>query len=344
MNKADLITPLFIIWILVIIGCICLLLVLPTFILSKVLRTHPGSLILMCCIFEFLYFYVGFLSISDILYQSDLINFDTFGYLIQTCNTLAFPFFCPTQKILFILLSSVSGTTLLILDCYNICLSLDIILIIKNPLYSPARRVKLYHLFSIVLPLIIVCPAQFFFNNNYVYFKEGNIHQKISYEGKIWGLVLVMLSLLMAGILFFVSYISLVISYLEIKKLVMKPKQRRNLRWKFMIYQIFALFYSLCLIIMDLCVMVLSIDVVDIKDYQMNSIFVSVIHSIIYFILAMFNYCDLYFLHRNFTCTTMRAWNSQIYIPRLQKYMCRTRQTTHAIHSKPCTDIFKPYS
>ena len=254
MNDDDLYYPTLIVWILQMIGMLCLLLAIPTFLISKVLRTHPGSLILMCCIVEFIYYYTGFLVLSATLNHFNKIDFDIIAILIPTINTLTFGIIQLNQKEIYIYLTAVTGTCVFILEAYNICLSLDIILIIRNPLYSPSRRVYLYHFCCIFFPLTIIFITSLMMNVEYIFDPHIDNNQT-----KYLGLALVIIGVIIATILFAVGSGTLIFSFHKIKKLVLESKQKRILLWKILIYQIFALIYSFCLMVLNISVILLTI-------------------------------------------------------------------------------------
>ena len=274
MNQDDLYYPMLIVWIIQITGMLCLLLAIPTFLISKVLRTHPGSLILMCCIVEFFYYYMGFLLMSATLYNFHKIDFDIFGILVPTIHTLTFGIIQlnPNGLQLYIFLTAVAGTSVLILDAYNICLSLDIILIIRNPFYSPSRRVYLYHFCSLIFPLTIIFPISLFMSIGYPFETGAKIPSKTRYLG----IIIVLIGLLMAASLVITSSGALIFSFHKIKKLVLKSKQKRMLLWKIVIYQIFALIYSTCLLVLNISIVILTINLTEGKEYELYIIAFSV--------------------------------------------------------------------
>ena len=275
MKEEDLNYPMLIAWIIQIAGMISLLLAIPTFLISKVLRAHPGSLILVCCIVEFFYYYMSFLLFAATLNHNQIIDFDVNAIIIPTIRTVTFHILDPNPngQELYVYFTSLTGTALLILESYNICLSLDILLIIRNPLYSPSRRVKLYHFCSLFFPLAIILPISILMN---LHSSVNSFNESISLRTKYLGFAIVFIGLIMAASLFIISCGTLIFSYIKIKKLVLNIKQKRILLWKIMIYQIFALVYSLCLIILNITIIIITIYGTETTEYMRNLLLVSV--------------------------------------------------------------------
>ena len=140
-------------------GMLFLLLAIPTF-LIKELRSHPGSLILACCLLEFsLYYYacfdyihifnrhVGKIFPFDLFqFYSDLIHISTARNIHLNENVV--------RAINHIFIQAI----LEIINLYYLCLSIDLVLIIRNPFYSPNKRVKIYHCVSLLIPICIMLP------------------------------------------------------------------------------------------------------------------------------------------------------------------------------------------
>ena len=143
---------------LAIVTIISLAIVILSFLAGKVLRAHPGLLIMAPCTAMLTAFYfLLFFNLQSLsknsphngIYYHDpfppickLIKFVTFGELnISEQGLMTF------YGILAVLLMDIGFL-------YFVFLSLDMILVIRNPFYSPARRSKYYHIFALALPLL----------------------------------------------------------------------------------------------------------------------------------------------------------------------------------------------
>ena len=150
---------------------ICLFLVIISFLFSKMLRTHSGSLIMMCCISEMLYFYGTCIRVSADLYYHGKLDFNIYKIIIQIYNiffTLGFGHM-QIHHLNNFLITFVS-TMIIISALYYICISVDLILIIRNPLYSPSRRIKIYHFCCLFVPLFFILPIHLVeMSNIYIY-------------------------------------------------------------------------------------------------------------------------------------------------------------------------------
>ena len=156
-------------WAIQLIGIISLFLVIWTFALSEVLRTHPGSLIMMYCIFEFSFYYLGFIQYSYDLYNKSFTYFNTMEFISNMIFILTFKLLHFSENELYGIIGASCFTLMAIVASYYICLSLDIIFIIRNPLYSPSRRLKLYHFYSIIFPFFTLFPLSIIRNCNYMH-------------------------------------------------------------------------------------------------------------------------------------------------------------------------------
>ena len=137
-----------------VLGILCLVFIIPTFLFWKVLRSHPGTIILTCCLIELAYCYGGLIIGLVNLYYMQLIDFNIIKFYDDLIQIFSFRKLNLTDSYLQIYLHSSYWLMLFMLDLYYICLSIDIILILRNPFYSPVRRLKIYNLFSLSLPIL----------------------------------------------------------------------------------------------------------------------------------------------------------------------------------------------
>ena len=152
--------PLFIIYVLGFVSIFCLLL---TFFSSKVLRSHPSNLIMCCCIAELAFTY----SIIMLYWQAftilDIEGLNTFYptfEIIEICTFGAIRMGDATFAYLFDLML---WFPLITAHIYYTCLSIDIILIIRNPFYPPERRDKKYHFAALTIPTITAITSTFMY-------------------------------------------------------------------------------------------------------------------------------------------------------------------------------------
>ena len=264
--------PMIAAWLIEIFGMICLLIVIPTFLISKTLRSHPGSIILSCCIIEFIYYYGGFICLTYGMYEIDYISFNIYDCFIPAIHYCTFGIISPTINSISNYVQMVCGIMIIWLEIYYICLSLDIILIIRNPLYSPIKRVKLYHITSISFTLLIIFPLELVTFLNPITEKEILSDTERLFVASI----LLTIALITTTILFVTSTGSLIFSYLKIKKLILNFKQKRNLLRKIMIYQIFAIIFSLCLLFCNVATLILMVNYKVVLKYMSFTAYLNV--------------------------------------------------------------------
>ena len=157
-------------WILQIIGMISLTLIIPTFLISKITRTHPGPLIMVCCFIELSFYYTGFFNYFYLLSTYQYFSFNIYTLFKHWAKIFSFGGISVTEEQIMCYVTAFDSTMLYILDIYNICLCLDILLTIRNPFYSSARRMKYYHIFSILIPLLVFFPNELYSASNiYIY-------------------------------------------------------------------------------------------------------------------------------------------------------------------------------
>ena len=136
-------------------GIVSVLFMLPTFLISKLLRAHPSKLILYCCIGELAYCYTAILLYFMYIYElSEGASFDLYemsSYVVTKCT-----FGVIHMSTIYItnMLNYINILSIMIVHMCYICLSLDLILIIRNPFYPAHRRMKIYSATSFLLPLI----------------------------------------------------------------------------------------------------------------------------------------------------------------------------------------------
>ena len=137
-------------------GIFCLLLVIPIFLLSKRLRSHPGSIILASCICELMLYYFVLVAYIDALNYTSIYEF-----CADSLNAFTYEYthISPQSLIHFSVLTI--GTLLQILYFYYFFLSLDLILLIRNPFYSPIKRLRIYHASSLIIPIFIIMPYNY---------------------------------------------------------------------------------------------------------------------------------------------------------------------------------------
>ena len=154
--NSSLITATKVTFILNIIGIISLIFLIPTFFISKVLRSHPGKIILYCCITELAFCYSLFIMYLRTFYLLDVISFDIYEYGSIVLNKCTFQIYNFSNENVYFsyILSFTLWLSLFIFHIYYTCLSLDLILIIRNPFYPPDRRIKIYHFCAIGIPLL----------------------------------------------------------------------------------------------------------------------------------------------------------------------------------------------
>ena len=151
-----------------------LLFAISLFYSTKVLRYHPGALILSICMAELAntYFYSIFY-LYDLdqhriqrIFIHEFFNYALYAFSLGSLN-LSEKYFNDIGYVFMYY----SGH---ILYCYLICFVVDIVLTIKNPFYSPSSRIKIYHISSIVSSTILWLPFELLdkCTNIYIYIKR----------------------------------------------------------------------------------------------------------------------------------------------------------------------------
>ena len=130
-----------------------------TILVSKKLRFHPGWIILGLCFSE-LYMYYG----SFWMMQRMLVDRGGFDLFLHIGNNIPLGISPP---LLFEITSCTVSAVLEVSMLYYMFISLDVVFLIRNPFYSPQRRVIMYHVVAIILPFITFLPIR--------YHDEGNI-------------------------------------------------------------------------------------------------------------------------------------------------------------------------
>ena len=153
------------------IGIFLLSLVVPSFTISRMLRSHPGSLILGISICEIIRYYeVFWLLLLLLLKKQDYGDgFDLFAQCAHLIDTLSLGFITLTSGDLVQIALSTLYISLRVMLCYYFFLAIDLILLLRNPFYSPGRRSLLYHLISILVPLCIFFPLYILTSKIYIY-------------------------------------------------------------------------------------------------------------------------------------------------------------------------------
>ena len=232
-----------------ILGLSALIIVIPTFLLAKELRSHPGTLIMCICLLEFSLFYYAFFlyfisndhlkhykGLNIALFCSRLIDISTFHIIhIDDYDILLFIELVADNIILKMLLM------------YYEFLSVDVVLVIRNPFYSPARRSKIYHLSAILFPLIAFLAVGGMNIYIYIYLALLITDQKTA------GLILsYSIDLPLSGILVLSSIGSFIYSQIYLNQLKIQAQYKTNFLCKMRVYQIFSLIYGSCVFIRSL--------------------------------------------------------------------------------------------
>ena len=140
------------------IGILCLVLIIPSFLFSKELKAHPGSLILGMCLAEITMYYGYFWMMMLILDRNGEWGVNIFKFISETLGYLSQGIIHPTEGTIFLLSSTFSSTCLEISVWYYAFISLDVVLLLRNPFYSPQRRIILYHFCAVIIPLSLFLP------------------------------------------------------------------------------------------------------------------------------------------------------------------------------------------
>ena len=69
---------------------VCLLIVIWTFLISKMLRSHPGLLVLSCCFAELSFYYSCILDYMQMYYDFGYLSFNIFTELTYIINLFSF--------------------------------------------------------------------------------------------------------------------------------------------------------------------------------------------------------------------------------------------------------------
>ena len=143
------------------IATLCISLAISTFFISKKYRSHPGSLVLGLCFSELFRYYANFWIMEETL--ASLTTEQGFNFFERTScwfKELSFGILDPGENNLYTMTSCISAMCLEIGNIYYMFISVDIFLLLRNPFYSPKRRIFLYHVIAISLPLSIFLPLR----------------------------------------------------------------------------------------------------------------------------------------------------------------------------------------
>ena len=138
------------------IGSVSIFFLLLTFLSSKVLRGHPSTLIMGCCITELGFAYSMMMVYWQAFTVLGIQGFDTFYLTYNIIHTCTFGLIQMNDEIIQYLLTIMLWFPWFMTHIYYICLSIDIVLIIRNPFYPPQRRAKIYHIAAILIAIISV--------------------------------------------------------------------------------------------------------------------------------------------------------------------------------------------
>ena len=141
-------------------GMICLSLIIPSFIFLKELKAHPGSLILAMCFSELIIYYGSFWILLLILELAGESSLNIFHFTSQALIYLSDGLLAPAEETLFkISISLVSAFTEVSFLYYGF-ISIDVLLLLRNPFYSPHRRTIFYHILAFTIPFLSYIPLR----------------------------------------------------------------------------------------------------------------------------------------------------------------------------------------
>ena len=164
MGEEDLRFTISIMFSIYVIGAVSISFLLLTFFSSKVLRGHPSTLIMCCCITELAFAYSMIIVYWQAFTVLDIQGFDTFYFTYDIFHTCTFGLIKMTDNGIEYLLTIMLWFPLFMTHIYYICLSIDIVLLIRNPFYPPERRAKKYHMAAFLIPTIIAIISIYIYN------------------------------------------------------------------------------------------------------------------------------------------------------------------------------------
>ena len=234
-------------------GMICLLLVIPSFSISKMLRSHPGSLVLAISLCETSRYYLVFWILLLHFHQGQTFDYDLLSHSTHLLRLMSFDIFAPSKQNLIFLALYVFFLCLRIMLLYYFFMALDLVLLLRNPFYPPERRKWLYHLVAIGVPLFILLPLSIISSIIYIYIYNYLVHVKdenIFPEKDMFEICLDIVYTLIIGI---VCVFALIYSHIKMNQIAMPKSTKYAFILKTNTYLIVGIVYCILLLGIHIC-------------------------------------------------------------------------------------------